>query len=583
MNSADDYQSLLQFLYRAPIGLIQTDASGRIEMVNPTSARLLLPLSPDATLDNLFTVLQDVAPQLRRLAGSATEPGGMICEALHIPLFAGIGERPGPRDLSLSLLRLDRARLMGVLVDATVDVQRERDALSRKLGAAARFDMLTGMPNRLAVIERLQLVMQRPPADSDERFVVFYIKCDRLTQVNDVFGRAVGDKLLHLLARRLRATLRMPERGDVSLDGGTMGAHLNEGEFIVLLEGAGRGDDLYPVAMRLVDVLGEPYLIGPAEIHCAASIGVVLSETAAGDANAVVQDAGLAMAEAERAGGGRYVVFDRTMRLRATQRGNLEADLRRALTEHQLFVVYQPVVGLQGPRCVGGAIDRSAGVEALVRWRHPMRGILSPDAFIGIAEECGLIGALGEFVLRTACGQFVAWRTELGPCAPRMLAVNLSRAELGLDGLTALVDSIVRSSGIAAEQLQLEVTESLAAQDQSVQSRLRDLKALGLTLALDDFGTGYSSLSSLDQLPVDTVKIDRSFVTDAPTNPHRRALIDATIRMAHALNMTTVAEGIEHEAEATVIRELGCDKGQGFLFSKPLSSADLVRWLTCSV
>jgi diguanylate cyclase (GGDEF)-like protein len=580
MSSDNDYQSLLQFLYRAPIGLIQTDASGNIEMVNPTSARLLLPLSPDGGMSNLFTILHDIAPEVGQSAASATEPGGTICEALHVPLPVKVGERRGPKDLSLSLFKLSHTRLMGVVVDVTLEQQREREELTRKLGEAARLDMLTGMPNRLAVIERLQSMMRREPAERDDGFVVFYIKCDRLTQVNDAFGRAVGDKLLHLLAGRLRAALRMPNPGDTSLPGSSMGAHLNEGDFIVLLERAGRRDDLYTTAMRLVDALGEPYLIGPAEIHCAASIGVVLSEDAADDADAVVQDASLAMAEAERAGGGRYVVFDRTMRLRATQRGNLEADLRRALNEQQLFVVYQPVVGLQGPRCIGGAVDRSAGVEALVRWRHPTRGILSPDAFIGMAEECGLIGTLGEFVLRTACNQFMAWQAQLGVGAPRMLAVNLSRAELGLAGLTTVVEGIILSSGIPPDQLQLEVTESLAAQDQTVQSRLRDLKALGLTLALDDFGTGYSSLSSLDQLPVDTVKIDRSFVTDAPGSPHRRALIDATIRMAHALDMTTVAEGIESEAEAKVIRDLGCDKGQGFLFSKPLSAGKLLEWLT---
>ncbi len=258
---------------------------------------------------------------------------------------------------------------------------------------------------------------------------------------------------------------------------------------------------------------------------------------------------------------------------------DLEAELRRALSEGQLFVVYQPVVGLQGPHCATGAVDRSAGVEALVRWRHPTRGIVPPVVFIGLAEECGLIEALGEFVLRTACDAFVGWQARLGPAAPHKLAVNLSRGQIGQAGLVALVDSILRSSGMAPEQLQLEVTESMAGQSPAVQARLRELKALGLTLALDDFGTGYSSLSSLSQLPVDTIKIDRSFVTDAPASPQLCALIDATIRVAHALNMNTVGEGIENEAQAKLLRDLGCDKGQGYLYSKPLMSEDLVQWL----
>jgi EAL domain-containing protein (putative c-di-GMP-specific phosphodiesterase class I) len=183
-------------------------------------------------------------------------------------------------------------------------------------------------------------------------------------------------------------------------------------------------------------------------------------------------------------------------------------------------------------------------------------------------------------VLRTACNQFVTWEALLGAGAPQRLAVNLSRGQIGRSGLVAMVDGILRSSGMAPARLQLEVTESLAAQDAAVQSRLRELKALGLTLSLDDFGTGYSSLSSLHELPVDTVKIDRSFVTDVPTSPHGRALVEATIQVAHALNMTTVAEGIETEAQAKVIRDLGCDMGQGYLYSEPLLSADLVKWLT---
>jgi diguanylate cyclase (GGDEF)-like protein len=577
MTFADRHQSLLQFLYRAPIGLIQTDQAGKIELINPISARLLMPLSHGGGLDNLFTALHDVAPQLRQLAAGAASAGGMICEALPIPLPAGIGSQRGPTDLSLSLIKLDDTRLMAVLVDATQEVRREQEALSRTLGAAARFDTLTSMPNRLAIIERLQLVVRRTPAGATHAFAVFYIKCDRLIQVNDTFGHRVGDQLLGQMASRLRAAWGGANQGA----SGTMIAHVSEGKFIVLLQGAEQLDDLRPVAKRLVDVLAEPYLIGPGEIHCGASIGIVQRESGEGDADGILQDASLAMAEAERAGGGRYVVFDQAMLLRATERGGLEAELRRALSEGQLFVVYQPVVGLQGPHCATGAVDRSAGVEALVRWRHPTRGIVPPIVFIGMAEECGLIDALGEFVLRTACDAFVGWQARLGPAAPRTLGVNLSRGQIGQPGLVALVDDILRSSGMAPKHLQLEVTESMAGQSPAVQARLRELKTLGLTLALDDFGTGYSSLSSLNQLPVDTVKIDRSFVTDSPASPQLRAVIDATIRVAHALNLTTVGEGIENEAQAKLLRHLGCDYGQGYLYSEPLLSAELVQWLQC--
>ncbi len=576
---AGDYQTLLQFLYRAPIGLIQADLAGEIEIINPIAARLLMPLSHDGALANLFVALADVAPQLRQLAASTADASGMVCEALRLKLPAGRRGHERPGYLSISLFRFDASGLMAVLVDGTIEALREEETLSRGLGAAARLDSLTGMPNRLAVIERLRMVMQRPTNDADRAFALFYITCDRLRQVDDAFGRPAGDELLSLLADRLNAMLAEHHPWTVNASAGAMAAHIDEGRFIVMLEGARRRSDVDAVAQRLVDLLAEPYLIGPGEIHCGASIGVVLNESAAVDADTVLQYASLAMAEAERSGGGRFVVFEKAMQQRAKQRTDLEADLRRAIAENQLFVVYQPVVGLQAPGYAGGGVDRSVGVEALVRWRHPTRGILPPDLFIGMAEECGVIRPLGEFVLRTACDQFMAWQAQLGAAAPRLLAVNLSRGQIGEPGLVAKIDAIIRSSGIPPARLQLEVTESLAAQSHAVQSRLHELKALGLTLALDDFGTGYSSLSSLVRFPVDTLKIDRSFVTDAPTSPRRRALVDAAIRVAHALDMTTVAEGIENEAQAKVVRDFGCDKGQGYLYSEPLVSGDLVRWL----
>jgi EAL domain-containing protein (putative c-di-GMP-specific phosphodiesterase class I) len=235
------------------------------------------------------------------------------------------------------------------------------------------------------------------------------------------------------------------------------------------------------------------------------------------------------------------------------------------------------VVALQA--AAGAPQGPALGVEALVRWRHPVRGVVPPLDFIGVAEECGLIGAVGDFVLATACRQFVQWQQQLGPLAPRMLAVNLSRAQLNQPGWVDSVRHILQDTALDPQCLQLEVTESLAAQDESVQARLHELKALRLTLALDDFGTGYSSLSSLHLLPVDTVKIDRSFVSQADTSPHHRVLIEATVRVAGSLGMGTVAEGIETEAQAAVVRQLGCEKGQGYLFSRPLPAGDMAGWL----
>jgi EAL domain-containing protein (putative c-di-GMP-specific phosphodiesterase class I) len=225
------------------------------------------------------------------------------------------------------------------------------------------------------------------------------------------------------------------------------------------------------------------------------------------------------------------------------------------------------------------ADEQLTGVEALVRWQHPERGLVPPVEFIGVAEECGLIDAVGQQVLTKACAQFMHWRRTLSGAAPRLLAVNLSRAQLGRPALVGDVMQALLEAGMPPASLQLEVTESLAAQDERVQATLRELKARGMRLALDDFGTGYSSLACLHQLPVDTVKIDRSFVAHAESVEYHRVLIEATIRVARTLGMVTVAEGIETEGQAQLMRTLACDRGQGWLFGKALTAPELERWI----
>ena len=575
----DAHEALMQFLYRAPIGLAQTTLAGEIEMINPMSARLLMPLSRDGGLDNLFEVLDGFAPQLPDLVAAFEPSSGVVCESVRMAIEAGTGGLAEAQVLSVSLMKLDSARLMAVLSDVTHEVQREQQHLARRLSDAARIDSLTQMPNRAAVCDQIQRALLPAAADEEPGFAVLFMNCDRFKQINDTLGHAVGDEVLGLMADRLRGTLRRHDRvGQVDPDQ-PMAARIGGDEFVVMLDDLRRPDDVHAVARRLLDVLSKPYGIGRHQLHCSVSMGIVLGAQARGDADAVLQDASIAMVEAKRAGAARYVVFEPAMRERAAHRGDIESELRRALAEGELFVVYQPVVGLQGAALVDGRVDASAGVEALVRWRHPRRGLVPPLEFVGVAEDCGLIGALGDFVLTTACHQFVQWRQVLGERAPRKLAVNLSRAQLGQPGWVDAVQQILHASGMAPDQLQLEVTETLAAQDEGVRSRLHELKALGLTLALDDFGTGYSSLASLHLLPVDTVKIDRSFVSQVDTSHHHRVLIEATVRVANSLGMNTVAEGIETRAQADLVRQLGCEKGQGYFFSKPLAAADVVGWL----
>jgi predicted signal transduction protein with EAL and GGDEF domain len=347
-------------------------------------------------------------------------------------------------------------------------------------------------------------------------------------------------------------------------------ARIGGDEFVVVLEGVHGADEASLVAHRLLEVLGQPYMIRGQAVQSGASIGIVTADHATGSADELLRDADTAMYEAKRAGRGRCVVFSPSMHDRVVQALEVENDLRQALRDNELFVVYQPVVALGS--------GQMTGVEALVRWRHPTKGLVPPVQFIGVAEEAGLIDAVGQHVLQSACRQLAAWRRTLGAAAPGLLAVNLSRAQLQKPGLAEQVQRLLATNGLQPADLQLEVTESLAAQDDRVQATLRELKALGVKLALDDFGTGYSSLACLHQLPVDTVKIDRSFVSHAEKVEYHRVLIEATIRVARTLGMTTVAEGIETPGQAALMQRLQCDRGQGYLFAKPLTADELAAW-----
>jgi diguanylate cyclase (GGDEF)-like protein len=576
--AVDAYEALVQFLYRAPIGLAQTSLDGTVDMLNPMASRLLMPLATAQGLDNLFDVLAPVAPHLASMVEAFIEPSGMICEGLRLPVGVPHAASGSLQVLALNLMKLDPERLMATVADATFEVQREQEVLSRRLRNAARTDTLTRMPNREAVRDALQHLLAQPV--SDVGFAVLTVNCDRFRQLNDSLGQAVGDHLLMHMADRLRGALR-PALGRIEpgTQAGQLAARTGGDEFVVLLDGLRGRADAERIALRLLDALAHPYLVDGHDIVCGASVGLAWSlddpEIALREPDDVLRDAGIAMVEAKRAGGNRHVVFAPSMRERAARRAGIEAELRQALVEEQLFVVYQPVVRLLP--C--GGVDFAAGVEALVRWRHPVRGIVPPIDFIEVAEECGLIGMLGDFVLERACRDFLDWRARLGERAPGLMAVNLSRAQLAQPGWIDGVRRILRDTGMPPGCLQLEVTESLAAQDQDIQQRLHDLKSLGIQLALDDFGTGYSSLSSLHLLPVDTVKIDRSFVCQADTSAHHRVLIEATVKVARSLGMTTVAEGIETQSQLDVVRNHLCDKVQGYFYSRPLPAAELLVWL----
>ena len=572
VDSGAAHDALLQFLYQAPIGLLQTTLDGEITMINPMSAQLLMPFVPDGNLFNLFDVLEPVAPELRQLVANTRAEVAVICEELCIE-----NKRPGRRAddpvqvLSFRLLKLDGSTLVASVSDATSAVQREAQRLAVKLRHASRTDALTSLPNRTVAMERITSALKHAVADPAYLFAVMFVDCDRFDRVNLTFGAQVGDELLRLVGERLNGAVRQSDGVFAADRSEAVAAHLNNGQFVLVLQGLRETFDAHSVAKRVVDALARPFSIADALVHISASVGLVLRAQAAGDAEHVLQCANMAMQEARRVGGGRYDVFNPAMKERAMQLGAVETDLRLAIAEGQLFVVYQPIMSMLHDGCVGA--------EALVRWRHPTRGTVPPTEFIGIAEETGLIGAIGDFVLNAACWQLATWRRACGPFAPESVSVNVSRAQLLGGTFVTQVRAALAASGLEACHLQLEITESLAAQDADVIAQLHALKSLGITLALDDFGTGYSSLSSLHLLPVDVVKIDRSFVCQVEVSEHHRVLIEATVLVAKSLGMTTVAEGIEDAEQLRVLKRLRCDKGQGYLFSKPMGVDIATQWL----
>lgn len=568
---ANGVEALTQFLYRAPIGLVQTSLDGEIAMLNPMSAQLLMPLSADGDLSNLFEVLRDVAADLRALVASCTESSGMVCEERRIALPPGSGPGPCARTLSLSIVKLDPATLMASISDATLIVEQEQRRLENRVRDVSRTDSLTSLPNRAVLIERIAEAMTAAASDPDYHFAVLLINCDRFNHVNMAHGTGVGDTLLRMMAGRINTNVRLQDTVGVRTHPTPTTGRLGGDEFVVVIEQLRQPDDALVIARRLLDALNKAYDIGQQQLHAGASIGIVHRAQASESPELVLQFASIAMREAKRAGGSRYSVFNPAMRERAQRRGTIEAELHRALDEGELFVVYQPIVALADRRC--------AGMEALVRWRHPVRGIVPPVEFIEVAEETGLIGRLGDFVLQEASCQLARWTRQLGTDAPWKMSINVSRAQLADDDLGARVRHALACNQLAPGRLQLEITESLAAQDDRVRRRLNELKALGVLIALDDFGTGYSSLASLHQMPVDVVKIDRSFVTLAETSPHHVVLIEATVRVATSLSMATVAEGVETEGQAALLDAAGCDQAQGYLFARPMPTDEATQWL----
>ena len=432
------------------------------------------------------------------------------------------------------------------------------DARTVEAMEEAFHDSLTGLPNRALFLDRLQHALDVAGRRQTELCVLF-VDLDRFKAVNDSIGHAAGDELLRAAAERLSDCTRAADTA----------ARFGGDEFAVLLEDDGRGVHPDAVADRIIAAMRRPFDVEGKEVFIGATVGIAHARDASLGPDELLRNADLAMYRAKKAGGNRAATYETAMRTALLARIELEADLRHALDRDELSLVYQPVVELESGRTVG--------VEALARWAHPTRGMIAPLTFIPVAEEIGVIGAIGRWVLREACRQLAAWR-RLAPGL--VLNVNLSAVQLRDDRLAGDVEQALRAHGLPGAALTLEITESmLLSGDEDTAARLRRLKALGLSIAVDDFGTGYSSLSYLKQFPVDALKIDKSFVDTVARSTADSTLARTIVELGRGMRLETIAEGIETVEQLERLRMLDCELGQGYHFSVPLDGAELTAYL----
>ncbi|SPE30505.1 conserved membrane hypothetical protein [Burkholderiales bacterium] len=468
--------------------------------------------------------------------------------------------------LTLMTSMLD-ARLQskaGELIGSLRDINAQLHSANEELQQRAFHDPLTHLANRTLFEDRLMHAVARSRRDEEriaahqqEKLAVLFIDLDGFKAVNDSLGHTAGDKVLRECAQRLRQAAR---------DNDTV-ARISADEFLVLMEDVPSVAVCATMAQRMLDALAQPLQVTGRELQISASVGIAVFPDH-GHQGKLIAHADAAMNAAKRAGGNGYTLFESHMNAGALEQLSLQSDLRHALERGQLHLVYQPKLDAAG--------DQLRGVEALLRWNHPERGLVSPDVFIPVAERFGLINALGDWIIDEACRQSRVW-AQAG--LQVRVALNLSPQQLRHGNLVGHVRAALHRHQVDASQLLCEITESVAMEDiRATQVTLENLEKIGVYLSIDDFGTGYSSLSYLRQLPVQELKIDRSFVNDLESSSDACAVVDAVVRLAHALGLRVVAEGVETRHQQSILQQLDCDELQGYLFARPMAASELLAW-----
>ena len=533
-----------------PQGLVLYDDSARVTVCNQRYIEMF-GLSPDVAKPGCS--MHDLISH-RKETGSFEGDVGEFCASIIRNVALGkithqIAEAADGRAILIVNQPLEAGGWVATIEDVT-----ERKRADEKIAHLAHYDALTDLPNRVLFRQQLENALNK--VQPGEQLAVLYIDIDEFKSVNDALGHSVGDELLKAVALRLRGCLRETD----------VAARLGGDEFAIIQTAVKRPSDTTQLVERIYQAIREPYDCAGHLVTTDASIGIALAPDDGADLDQLLKNADLAMYGAKADGRRTYRFFEVGMDERVKTRRILELELRQAIMDGGFEVFYQPLLNLQD--------NKISGCEALLRWRHPRRGMISPSEFIPIAEETGLINALGDWVLSTACIEAASWPDHI------RIAVNVSPIQFKSQTLALNVATALAVSGLSACRLELEITEAvLIRDDEAALALLHQLRELGVRIALDDFGTGYSSLSYLQRFPFDKIKIDRCFVKDIVGPAGSSSIVQAVVNIAAARNMTTTAEGVETERQMEWLRDLGCTEMQGFLFSPAISAAEIRRLL----